>query len=157
MAKLIPLRSKKNPGYFAIVDDEDFDALIKFKWRANRTKYFIYAIRGNQSKVNMQNQILGVNGIIDHKNHHTLDNRRKNLRPCSYAQNSWNRSIKRTKRGDGGFKGVYRNRLKYQMQICIGGTKLRINNFTTPTEAALVYNILASILFGEFACLNFSN
>lgn len=44
--KLIPL----NKGYSAMVDDEDYDALIKLKWQANICKKTIYAYGGKRDK-----------------------------------------------------------------------------------------------------------
>ncbi len=39
--KLIPLTQ----GYHAMVDDEDFDRLNKFKWRIQKVKHLRYARR----------------------------------------------------------------------------------------------------------------
>ncbi len=77
-------------GRFALVDDKDFDRVNAFRW------YFHpdgYAISRNKS---MHRFILNApkGMVVDHKNHDTLDNRRKNIWICTHSQNSLN-NVKR--------------------------------------------------------------
>jgi len=50
--KEIPL----SQGLFALVDDEDYDELIKYKWIAHKQKQFIYVVRSNC--VNYNNELI---------------------------------------------------------------------------------------------------
>lgn len=93
MSKIIKLTK----GYETIVDDEDYEELSKHKWYANvggTAPHLVYA-RGtiNGKKVRMHRVIMKTteNLVVDHKNHDTLDNRKKNLRNCTQKENQENR------------------------------------------------------------------
>lgn len=90
--KRIPLTR----GFEALVDDDDFEELSRFKWHANVTsKGAVYAARksrrpdGTYSIVYMQRQITNPpDGMdCDHINGDRLDNRRCNLRSVTRSQN----------------------------------------------------------------------
>lgn len=89
--------------------------------------------------------------IAEHKNHNTLDNRRRNLRNATRSQNMWNR--KRT-HGKSKYKGVHAFRKKWQAQIHFNNKIVKNKVCKTQREAALLYNKWAKEFFGEFACLN---
>lgn len=91
---------KLTKGEFAIVDDEDFDRLNKFKWYAQKMKHSFYAGRAvrvtptKQKSLFMHREILGItdrNIWVDHKDHNGLNNTRENLRICNRSQNTANR------------------------------------------------------------------
>lgn len=100
----IPLRGRYAVGKyaFAIVDDDMFEELSKFKWKAkpNGNKSHTYALRttklpdGRTVDIRMHRVVLGVpwDGIhdIDHKNRNSVDNRRLNLRLCTRSVNTLN-------------------------------------------------------------------
>jgi hypothetical protein len=75
----IPLYGKFARGRVALVDDEDYDHLIKYRWRASATEYVTGKIDGKS--VNMHVFILGHSDYfhIHHINHNRLDNRKVNL------------------------------------------------------------------------------
>ncbi len=87
--KLIPLTHDK----FAIVDDDRFDALSKFSWRAVQAKSNWYAkttfykihkpitISMHRFIVNCRLPL-----IVHHVNHNSLDNRYSNLQKMSKQQ-----------------------------------------------------------------------
>lgn len=85
-------------GKFAIVDDKDYPSLSKHKWYARRVGVLFYAGRGEKRNgkrfnVHMHREIMKTpaNLDTDHLNGNGLDNRRKNLRVCSHADNMNNR------------------------------------------------------------------
>jgi hypothetical protein len=99
--KKIPLTQ----GYFAIVDDSDFDMLNRVKWHANKGHNTFYAQRsvlqenGKWKNVQMHRVILGVHDPkiqVDHINGDGLDNRRCNLRSCTRSENMQNQQIIKT-------------------------------------------------------------
>lgn len=88
---LIPL----GKGKFAIVDPEDFDALNRYRWRARKSHSTWYAIRrhrrfGKTSIVFMHRQIVQArpDQQVHHKNHQSLDNRKRNLEPMTQPQHN---------------------------------------------------------------------
>lgn len=97
---------KLTKGQVAIVDDEDFEELNKYKWHATKHRNAFYARRANYGKrphqVYMHRQILEGVKIVDHINLNSLDNRRSNLRSVNPSQSCLNRNIK----NKSGFRGV---------------------------------------------------
>ncbi len=156
--KHIPLTKGKE----ALVDDEDYDYLMQWKWYAAvGGKYAGRDVRSSNSR--RRNAIylhdlvarrIGISGKIDHINRNSLDDRRHNLRPASHAQNLANRGpqINNTS----GYKGVTwdKARERWFASIKVGGHRINLGRFDDKIEAARVYNEAALKYFGEFAYLN---
>lgn len=153
--KEIRLGSKKNPGLVALVDDEDFESISKWKWYAKKGKQTFYAVRSDNKAgkmIRMHRQIMSllVGQIIDHKDHNGLNNQKSNLRMATYSQNCANR-----KRGNSGkYVGVTRMNDRYISIISINRRPFRIGVFDTEIDAAIAFNKKALELHGEFASLN---
>ena len=159
--KEIPLTQ----GFAAIVDDCDYEELMRFKWYAQKDSGTgaYYARRtmpranGKQCKIQMHRQILDTQPgqPVDHANHDTLDNRRANIRKCTPSQNQGNRR-KRLRAASSQFKGVYRRKdtSRWCARIRFVGNLRSLGYFDEEVEAARAYNVAASELFGEFALLN---
>jgi hypothetical protein len=156
--KRIPLTQ----GKYAIVDDEDFEWLNKWKWCALINKYTWYACRWIQIEKN-RGKIIFMHRLImntpegmhtDHKNHKGYDNRKYNLRICTQTQNLQNRAIQK---GHSRYKGLYlnENRSKWRGQIRCNGKKHCLGTFKNEIDAAKAYDKKAIELFGEFANTNF--
>jgi hypothetical protein len=108
--KRIPLTK----GYEAIVDDEDYEYLMQWVWRAKcRAGETIYAV-GRRWALGMHRVIIGAGDgeEVDHINGNGLDNRKVNLRLCSRAENSRNR--RKQKNNTSGFRGVSKLRIRYK-------------------------------------------
>jgi hypothetical protein len=102
----------------------------------------------------MHREVLGdPQGVVDHINGDTLDNRRANLRVASYSGN--NRNTRKRQGCSSRFKGVDRHRGAWRARITPpGGRQVTLGHFASELEAALAYNAHARRLFGEFARLN---
>jgi hypothetical protein len=156
MAREIPLTQ----GYVAMVDDEDWARVSRFRWHAVVDRRGVYA-RGcadrGRKMVRMHRFILEApDGVdVDHWDSNGLDNRRCNLRLATDAQNHQNQKLRRDSQS--GFKGVsFRARQgTFQVRITAHGRRLSLGYFTEPEEAARAYDRAARIEFGEFASLNF--
>jgi len=153
-------------GYVALVDDEDYEELSKFKWFVRTKGRTQYAEReslvseriGNKKFViRMHRVILKLNDkdvLVDHKNGNGLDNRRCNLRICNHFQNSWNR--RKPINGTHRFIGVYFNKQKkkYAAFIRKDGRSFFIGYFDIEQDAVMARDEMAIRLRGEYAKLN---
>lgn len=155
--KKIPLGGRCGYGKYALVDDQDFEALSLYKWWLSANGYAYtkpYKSRGFY----MHRLILGItdgNIDVDHVNHKKLDNRRSNLRSCTRSQNSWN-SLLQCRSKSSRYKGVCwdKRRKKWVAYINQYGKRKYLGYFKLEDQAALAYNEMASNLHGDFALIN---
>jgi hypothetical protein len=98
---------------------------------------------------------------VDHKNHNGLDNRVYdelfdigNIRPASFAQNTWNR---RSRPHTSVFNGVswFKRTKTWIATITVDYKQIYLGGFDSELEASFAYQEAAKKYFGEFACLNF--
>lgn len=156
--KEIPLTK----GKVALVDDEDYTALMNYTWRAIEDGGNWYACMSMGSKSKQRRlmmhrillQLTDPKEVCDHKDGNGLNNQRDNIRKCSNQKNSCNRRMKRN--NSIGYKGVIfkPKHKKYQASINVNGKFIWGGHFDTPTQAAVRYNELAIVHHGAFANLN---
>lgn len=152
-------------GFYALVDDADFELLSKYKWnvfRDSRRSKNIYAVRGVgvngvYKSIRMHRELLGITDPkiqIDHKDGNGLNNQRSNLRVCTQAQNLANRSL--NKNSTSGYKGVYwdKRRSIWRAHIRFNGKLKVIGYHENKDVAAKMYNDEAVKTFGDFSRLN---
>ena len=156
MPREIPLTK----GHVAIVDNADYAHLTRWKWSYSNG-YAVRKVRtatGTKS-LGMHQQLLQTpKGMVtDHINGDKLDNRRANLRVCTYGQNTANRPADRDNKHST-YKGVTlrkgRKANPWSAWITSGGKRLYLGVFPTDAEAAKAYNAAALRLHGEYAWLN---
>ncbi len=155
--KKIPLTQ----GKFALVDDEDFDWLNKWKWYAHKDYSTFYANRHgqgcNDKNILMHREIINVSKgqLIDHKDRNGLNNQKSNLRVCNAYENCCNRKLHSNNKT--GFRGVvfYPLLNKYMVRIKNKNKTHCLGLYSSLIEAAKAYDIKAKQLHGEFARLNF--
>lgn len=168
--KLIGIHANKRT---ALVDDEDYDRVNKFRWYVTKLKRtdMLYANvttweNGKRKDWSMHRFILGIRNptiLIDHINLNSLDNRKSNLRICTHTQNMMNRGSQ--KGSSSIYKGVcFANAIsrlncikKWNANIHKDKKKYNLGYFMTEIEAAKAYDKKAKELFGEFAFLNFKD
>ncbi|MBL0233220.1 MAG: HNH endonuclease [Chitinophagaceae bacterium] len=147
---------KISKGLETIIDVDSYNFLIKnnnLKWNAQKcgNRYYVSKNKLNK-KIYLHRYIMDCpDGFcIDHINGDSLDNRKENLRICSFRENSRN-LIKDV------FKGVTKTKNgKYQAQITYNNNHVTLGVFSSESEAARVYDIAAALLFKEYAALNFA-
>ncbi len=144
----------------ALVDDEDFERLNQYKWKAILSCSKWYAIRsfrvnGEQKTILMHREIMNAQAgvIIDHKFSDGLDNRKENLRPCTPQQNGFNKKHPSKRNSNTGIKGVSWNsvRRKFQATIGFNGAPVILGYFTVLADADQAYRVAEIKYFGEFA------
>lgn len=163
-AVLVPLGGKKNPGRFALVDPEDAERVLSYRWcpamvAQNGDRQYLYAVssKARPSRY-MHRFILGITDPkvkVDHINHNGLDNRRCNLRVGSHQQNLFNR--RPNAHATSQYKGVHwvKSRERWRARIRFNGRDICIGDFEDEQEAAEAYDDAALMLFGSRAYLNF--
>jgi len=143
-------------GKIALVDDDDFEWLSKFRWRAYRNQCGCWYARRGESSIFMHREILGepLGVEVDHRDGDGLNNQRYNLRLATHSQNLCNRGKQRN--NTSGYKGVswFKRVGKWHARIQINGRDKHLGYFDILEEAARAYNVAALEHFGEFAKLN---
>ncbi len=158
MAKQIPLTR----DFYAVVDDDDYEALAAFRWQAfvprGQRRARVYATRcvrenGRSCTIYMHRVIAAApkGSTVDHANGDGLDNRRHNLRICTVSDNAKNK----LSHGSTGYKGVVVARSgRYVARIKIDGKVKHLGTHDTPQLAAEAYDRGAEQHFGAFALTN---
>jgi hypothetical protein len=147
-------------GFKAIIDDDDFDLVRAFKWRAhNGGSGMTYAGRTvavgkKMTCVLMHRFITGAKPgqLVDHKDGNTMNNRRDNLRICTHAENMRNSKVR--KHSQSGVRNV-RQEIKngttsFRAKVQVDG-KVHRKLFKTASEAEAWAKELRFRLHGEFA------
>lgn len=131
---------KLTQGKITLVDDEDFEYLMQWKWITHRKKNTCYAVRHAPWSE-------------DETHYKMIRMQRYNLRNCTFIENRYNQPAKG---GTSRFKGVHFHKVNKNWIAAIMKDRKphHIGSFRTQEEAALAYNIKAKEYFGEFAYLN---
>lgn len=149
-------------GQEALIDDADEALVSGFRWRTltnpRSGHVYVHAWNGYQHFY-MHRLISGApqGRKVDHHNRNGLDNRRKNLRVATSAQNAANRIPDRRKAGTtSDYKGVFwdKSRQRWCATIHADGKTRALGRFKTEREAAEAYDRAALELWGRFARLN---
>lgn len=154
-------------GQVALIDDEDFELVSRYKWFAlynpNTDSYYALANIPNGGRTLSYCDVIRMHTLIagtpdgmntDHKNHNTLDNRRQNLRPCTYSQSSCNRKMRAD--NSTGYKGVTFEKKKklFRAMITVDGRRIGLGRYKTAEQASIAYETAAEELHGEFSYKN---
>lgn len=150
-------------GYTAMIDAADVPLVSAWSWparekrRPDGTVKSVYAYR----EINTGEKRVGValhravfdpgHGMLpDHRNGDTLDCRRANLRPATYAENS--RNAAKPSHNTSGAKGVvwHKRDRRWAARIKVNGVRHHLGSFRCITAAALAYAKASRDLHGEF-------
>lgn len=145
MSRMIKCRE----GQVAWVDDEDYEKLIRYYWKAYQngntfyprrrlphTKYFGWS---------MYWDILGrpdKGFVIDHIDGDGMNNRKENLRVVTVRQNSQNKHTAKTSQ----YPGVHRANNKWIAKITIEGSLIQLGAYDVELEAFEAYKTACSIM-----------
>lgn len=166
---IIPKEIPLTRGKVALVDDEDYESLMKHKWNAHKSisaKGIVswYAVRTQWAgiclrvDIKMHRQIRGVPPgdprLVDHADGDGLNNQKRNLRVCNFTQNVVNRRKFGTNKSK--YKGVTNHAAtgKWRARIGHGDKCIYLGLFKDEVDAAQAYNFAAEELHGEFARFN---
>lgn len=147
--------SLSNSELKALIDEDDLTLVSRYKWRLFKcSPTHAYPATKVNGRLVLLHRLLAATAEfpeVDHKNGNRLDCTRKNLRPCTHAQNMMNRKVR--KDCSSGFKGVYQDWRSSLFVARITANKKRqvLGWFKTPEEASAAYKEAAIRLHGEFA------
>lgn len=124
----------------AIIDTEDLQKVKYVKWKLSNSGYVMNTPKTG-SNLHMSRIILGVNTFVDHINHNTLDNRKKNLRIITKSQNQMNSNR----------KGVYLQKNgKFLAQIKINQKIIYLGVYVFEEEAYWARWYAETLIFKEY-------
>jgi len=141
-------------GFVAVVDVTDLGIVAGYRWVvliSGQTGH-AYAVRYHLGKcILMHRELLSAPpGMwVDHEDGDGLNNRRKNIRIATPAQNMANKVVERRNRL--GIKGVSLDGGRYRATIKPDGRTIHLGRYNTPEEAAAAYRGAARILWGDYA------
>ncbi len=152
-------------GKFALVDDEDFEELSKYKWhvhasKRSRTHYAARTERlldGTRRRISMHTQITGnPSGETDHADGDGLNNTRGNLRHATSSENALNKG-KKSGSYSSMFKGVswHTRSGDWIAQATFDGRQRWLGSFGSEIAAAIAYDQVSRKHHKGFSVLNF--
>lgn len=152
-------------GVYAYVDAHLYDYVMQWRWGAMRSTkehpwylFFKLTLDGKKQLVGLHHLVMGVPPafMLDHKNGNTLDNRARNLRPCTLQNNGFNR--KKHRNNTSGYMGVcwHRQSKAWRGSVTYQNKRYYVGRHSTDKAyVAWLRDMLAAKLFGEFATFNF--
>lgn len=145
-------------GYEAEVDVADLHLISGFSWRAVLSRNTVYARSDIYAKdctraIYMHRVIMGepADLQVDHRDCNGLNNRRKNLRVATNAQNAHNQQLRAD--NTSGLKGVVRlkNCARWRARIKFEGQYIDLGCFEKAEDAHAAYCRASKELRGDFA------
>ena len=143
-------------GRECMFDMEDYDILRKYHWSARKDGHVRAFVNGRQ--VELARYILEQNGVyipedkvVDHIDINPLNNRKYNLRICSFRENRMNHSL--FKSNSSGYSGVSYRKDKDQWiaRITIDYERLFLGYFDTKEEAIRARQEAEEKYYGEYS------
>ena len=138
-------------GSSFMIDANDEGIIKPYCWYKNSSGYIVRR-EGNSIKL-LHRELLNVpkNMVVDHINGDKTDNRRQNLRACSYSQNAMN--IHNPRANASGYTGVIWDKAaqRWKAQICVNKVRKHLGAFTDKEKAVKARKEAEKLFFGEYA------
>lgn len=145
-----------------LLDEEDLPIFNDYPWYISSNGYVVARFKTGvitQTTYHLHRVILGVKDpriLLDHINGNKLDNRKENLRQCSYTQNLSNKPKYVNVTTSSKYKGVtwHKGGSKWIATITHNKKSIYLLLSENPLLCAYAYNIAAKLLVKEFAYIN---
>jgi hypothetical protein len=149
-------------GMVTEIDDEDWDLIRGYRWKAHNSKGSFYAISqweelGEKKHILMHRLLLGLSDpvmVVDHIDGDRLNNRRANLRVCTQAENLRNSKLR--SHSSTRVRNVQFYKDRYRARVTLNG-KTHTKWFRKIDEASDWAKAKRIELHGEFAYVENSN
>ena len=132
----------------ALIDIDDIDKVREYKWRLHNDGY----VSSSGSSIRLHRLIMDCpdDMVIDHINHDPLDNRKSNLRACTYQQNMMNHSLRAN--NSSGTTGVcwYKRTNKWKAEIKINNRTIHLGYYEDMNDAIQARKQAEIDYFGEY-------
>lgn len=144
---------KLTRGFEALIDDEDYNIVSKYKWYADVGTWTVYA-KTDQApgRPRMHALILAPpKGLyVHHADGNGLNNLRSNISIVTRSFNARSSKIRVTKQTARNYRGVYERGVgMFIAEVTKNYKKTYIGTYNSAEEAALAYNDVAKVLLGE--------
>jgi hypothetical protein len=155
------LENKKGVKLETLIDTEDLQRLIDLgyhwhlKWAKNVSSYYaqttVYLGNYQYKAFYLHNLIMNTKPyvFIDHRNHKTMDNRKKNLRICINEQNGKHRSGKNSN-NTSGYRNVSNSGGKWIVQLQIEGKNRVLGKFDDVHIAGAYAKEMRKVYYKDF-------
>lgn len=151
---ILEINSRKHGILKALFSKEDLEFVISKRWYVGKFYNTFYVIDGKSRLHTYLMNPIRNKQVVDHINRNGLDNRRSNLRICSFSENAMNITTQKGKL----YKGInyrttgikYKENPKYVVRIIVNKKEHAIGSFTTLKEAILEYNRASEKYHGIF-------
>jgi hypothetical protein len=136
-----------------IIDSDDFNKVSVFNWSLHKSGYAVanigYKKTGFKSTILLHRLIMSFpNKLIDHINMDKRDNRKSNLRSCSYSENKCN-SYKKSNAISKGISIISSG--KFRVRITKNNKTITIGYYSSLDDAKKSYYESRKLYHGEFA------
>lgn len=141
--------TKGEPFYF---DLEDYDKIKDYCWNMDDKGYIMHIVTsGGCIRIHRLIMNCPSNMIIDHMNHNKADNRKVNLRICTYNENTKNNALRKDNiSGVTGVSFCKRNG-KWVANICVNRKIKFLGYFSNFDDAVKARKNAEEIYYGEFS------
>lgn len=161
--KTVSLYGAKAAGRMALVDDEDYALISRYRWhvfevpRDGRTLGPYARTKPAKSPGFFMHTLITGWSRVDHADCDGLNNQRYNLRPATVLQNNVNQRPYSNAASQ--YKGVFRirggRRRHWYATIRPNGCRVYLGSFADEETAARAYDAAALAEWGKYAYLNF--
>ncbi len=137
------------------MDNDDWEKCSKLTWHYAKnkdSKYIQTRVKGKMIK--LHRYIMNIdnsNLLVDHISRDTLDNRKSNLRICTYQQNSFNKSIRIDNTSGITVISFHNINKKWRAKIKYNNLTIHLGYFEDINEALINRRVAEEILFGEYS------
>ena len=137
------------------IDNDDLEKCSKLTWHYAKnkdSKYIQTRIKGKMVK--LHRYLMNINNsnlVVDHINRNPLDNRKSNLRICSYQENSFNKSIRADNTSGAPGVSFHKINKKWRTKIKYNNVTIHLGYFEDINEAIINRRVAEEILFGEYS------